>query len=315
MFADDTTLFHSSRILTQLINIINTELTNVVNWLNANRLSLNVDKTNFMVFRPKVKNQECPNIQINGSEIKEVSSAKFLGVIIDNKMSWAEHINHISRKVLKSIDVIIKARKSFDNDTLLNLYSALILPHISYCIQVWGTAASVHIKRLHVLQMKIVRIICGVHPRTHTQPLVRLLHLLSINQIRDYYFVAIFMYKMKNNLMPEHFGQMFTNASEINNYPTKFACQELLKFDVWDEWPFYLFFPVNIYIFSSLKTGHIRFSSAPFAIVAIYPVCEYVYRYMCGDGYLHVSAYILLCIYLFSHIHLCTLAMIFFCFI
>ena len=110
MFADDTTLFHSSRILTQLINIINTELTNVVNWPNANRLSLNVDKTNFMVFRPKVKNQECPNIQINGSEIKEVSSAKFLGVIIDNKMSWAEHINHISRKVLKSIEVIIKAR-------------------------------------------------------------------------------------------------------------------------------------------------------------------------------------------------------------
>ena len=48
---------------------------------------------------PKEKNQECPNIQINGSEIKEVSSAKFLGVFIDNKMSWAEHIDHISRKV------------------------------------------------------------------------------------------------------------------------------------------------------------------------------------------------------------------------
>ena len=222
LFADDTTLFHSSRNLTQLTNIINTELTNVVNWLNANRLSLNVDKTNFMLFRPKGKNQECPSIQINGSEIKEVSSAKFLGVFIDNKLSWAEHINHISRKVSKSIGIIIKARKSFDNDTLFNLYNALILPHISYCIQVWGTAASVHIERLHVLQKKIVRIICGVHPRTHTQPLFQLLHLLNINQIRDY-FVAIFMYKMKNNMMPAHFGQMFISAWEIHNYPTKFA--------------------------------------------------------------------------------------------
>ena len=145
---------------------------------------------------PKEKFKNCPNIQINGSEIKEVSSAKFLGVFIDNKLSWAEHINHISRKVSKSIGIIIKARKSFDNDTLLNLYNALILAHISYCIQVWGTAASVHIERRHVLQKKIVIIICGVHPRTHTQPLFPLLHLLSINQIRDY-FVAIFTYKMK----------------------------------------------------------------------------------------------------------------------
>ena len=73
--------------------------TNVVNRLNAKRLSLDVDTTNFMVFRPKWKNQECPNIQINGSEIKEVSIAKFLDGLIDNKLSWAEHFNHIWRKV------------------------------------------------------------------------------------------------------------------------------------------------------------------------------------------------------------------------
>ena len=130
LFADDNTLFHSSRNLTQLTNIINTELTNVVNWLNANKLSLNVDKNNFMVFRPKGNNQECPNIQINWSEIKKVSSAKFLCAFIDNKRSWAEHINHISKKVSKSKGIIIKARKSFDNDTLLNLrhYKALYYP-------------------------------------------------------------------------------------------------------------------------------------------------------------------------------------------
>ena len=162
-------------------------------------------------------------------------------------------------------------------------------------------------KETAFLQKKIVRIICGVHPRKHTQPLFQLLHLLNINQIRDY-FVAIFMYKMKNNMMPAHFGQMFTSASEIHNYPTKFAernslyvqavpnkrgkrpirhfgrklwnivldaidvncsigsfklslksflfsslykdaCQELLKFDIWDEWLFFLFFSIDIHIF------------------------------------------------------------------
>ena len=141
----------------------------------------------------------------------------------------------------------------------------------------------------------------------HTQPLFQLLHLLSINQIRDY-FVAIFMYKMKNDMMPEHFGQMFISASEIHNYPTKFAdrnslyvhivpnkkgkstirhfgrelwnfvldsidvncsigscklslksflfsslymdaCQELLKFDVWDELLFSFFYNKLSYSF------------------------------------------------------------------
>ena len=121
LFADDTNSFHSSRNLTQLTNMISTELTNVVNWLNASRLSLNVENANFMVLRHNGKNQECPNIHINGSQIKEVSSTKFLGVFIDNKLSWAEHINHISNKVSKSIGIIINAHKSFYNDRLLNL--------------------------------------------------------------------------------------------------------------------------------------------------------------------------------------------------
>ena len=81
---------------------------------------------------------------------------------------------------------MIKARKAFESETLLNLYNSLIFPHISYDINVWRTAASVHLHRCHVFQKKIVRIICGVHPITHTEPLFKALNILDIGQIRDY---------------------------------------------------------------------------------------------------------------------------------
>ena len=150
LFADDTTLFCSSKNLHELTAIVNNELGNIMQWLNANKLSLNIDKTNFMLFRPKGKNEICPSIHICGANIIEVDSAKFLGIVIDNRLNWVEHVKCISRKIAKGIGIIIKARKSFESETLLNLYNALIFPYISYGIQVWGTAAALHLHRLHV---------------------------------------------------------------------------------------------------------------------------------------------------------------------
>ena len=223
LFADDTTLFCRSKNLHELSTVINNELNGTIKWLNANRLSLNIDKTNIMILRPKGNNEKkSPTIHINGSSILEVGNAKFLGVIIDNKLNWLEHIKFISRKIAKGTGIIIKARKSFESETLLNLYNALILPHISYCVHIWGTTASFHLHRLHVLQKKIIRIICGVHPRTHTEPLYRVLHVLNVDQIRDYSTV-IFMYKLKKCMLPSMFENMFISTTDVHNYSTRQA--------------------------------------------------------------------------------------------
>ena len=87
LFADDTTLFCSSKNLQELTAIVNNELGNIMQWLNANKLSLNIDKTNFMLFRPKGKNEFCLSIHICGTNIIEVDSAKFLGIVIDNRLN------------------------------------------------------------------------------------------------------------------------------------------------------------------------------------------------------------------------------------
>ena len=116
----------------------------------------------------------------------------------------------------------MKAHKVFESETLLNLYNSLISPHISYGIHVYGTTASVHLNRLHVFQKKIVRMICGVHPRTHTEPLFKAMNILDIGQIRDY-LIALFMYKMPNGMLPSMFEIMLIQTSDVHSYPTRQA--------------------------------------------------------------------------------------------
>ena len=115
-----------------------------------------------------------------------------------------------------------KAWSNIEDVPYCFLCNALILPHIWYGIQVWGTAASIHLHRLYVLQKKIVRIICGVHPRTHTGPLFKSLNILNIDRISDY-SIALFMYRLTKHLLPLLLKNMFIKTSDVHNYSTKQA--------------------------------------------------------------------------------------------
>ena len=107
------------------------------------------------------------NILIDGHQISEVRETKFLGVIIDNNLKWSAHIQCISRKISKGIGVMVKARKVFEQNTLLSLYNSLILPYLSYCIHVWGKAYNTHLNHLIKMQNRAVHLIAGVTPHKY----------------------------------------------------------------------------------------------------------------------------------------------------
>ena len=138
LFADDPNLFCTSHNVNMLVDDINTELVNVYAWVQSNKLSLNIDKTNYMLFSPKCACRPTKNIVIDGQSIVEVNETKFLGVVIDNRFKWPSHLGHISNKISKGIGVITNVRKLFDQTTLMSLYNSLILPYIMYCAHVWG---------------------------------------------------------------------------------------------------------------------------------------------------------------------------------
>ena len=132
IYADDTNVFLKGNSVNETITKMNHELSNVVDWLNCKKLSLNVAKTQYIIFRSsrrKIINHD--KILINNTEISCVSHTKFIGVEIDEKLSWQFHINMIRNKISKGIGILCKARKSLPNYSLITLYYSMIL-HILY---------------------------------------------------------------------------------------------------------------------------------------------------------------------------------------
>ena len=113
--------------LTALENIINAEMPKLVTWLTANRLSLNIGKTHLMVFGKK-KNYTIDdiNVKINTQSLDVVSKSKFLGVIIDNKLTWKDHTLYISKKISRSIAILSLAKKYLNKLTMIQLYYSFV---------------------------------------------------------------------------------------------------------------------------------------------------------------------------------------------
>lgn len=157
-YADDTTLFFSSSCLSQLQGIVNEELRRIYMWLCVNKLSLNARKTTYMMFsnRRIVDDFE---IKIMDVAVDRVSVSKFLGVLVDDKLTFGHHINYLCGKISKCMGVIYKLSKFVDSATLLSIYYSLIHSNLMYCIAVWGGSAKVHINRLQRLQNRAARFI------------------------------------------------------------------------------------------------------------------------------------------------------------
>ena len=165
-------LVASGTDLESLQTFVNKDLLAIAEWLKANKLSLNVKKTHYMIFNGKRKLKYQISLNIDGESINEVDKTKFLGVIIDKNLTWKSHIQYICGKVARGIGIIIKARKWLNQDSLLSLYYSFIYLYFIYCNHVWGTTYKTYIEPLTVLQKKIIRIIAGVKPRTSTGPFI-----------------------------------------------------------------------------------------------------------------------------------------------
>ena len=181
LFADDTNIFFQHKNICDLAESVNRELSLAVSWVKANKLTLHPDKTKFISFHPPRKKINLDNISISidGNKTKRVECTKFLGVIIPENLSWQVHIKAISSKVAKSIGITIKSRQFFLTNTLLTLYSSLVLPYLQCCCIVWASTYSSHLQPLFRLQKKALRIITHLPPRAHTLPLFTTHRILS----------------------------------------------------------------------------------------------------------------------------------------
>ena len=148
------------------------------------------------------------DIVIDNQPVSRVSYTKFLGVIIDEKLNWSEHVNKLKIKFAEGSGIIRKCRICFSIDTLITLYYSCIYPYITYCLVVWGGTNERNLNSSFILQKRIIRIIKSLPLRTHTSPYFEGLNILNIFQLcKDK--VKLFMFTYVKGLLPVIIKKLF----------------------------------------------------------------------------------------------------------
>jgi hypothetical protein len=142
LFADDTNITASGECLTDIENAVNLDLESLRKWLTANKLSLNVAKTEFQIIgtKPMLKKASAQHLKINiqNKPIKQVSQCKTLGVTLDENLCWKSNTDTICKKISSGIFAPRHIKEFVDQKTLISVFNAIIQPYFSYCCEVWN---------------------------------------------------------------------------------------------------------------------------------------------------------------------------------
>ena len=179
-----------------------------------------------MLFKGGKKIASMPNIKMNNVDISCIDKSKFLGVIIDDKLTWIHHIDHVCKKVSKSIGILYKLRRFLDTKSMINMYYCFTYPYLQYCNEVWGNAYACHLNRLKVLQNRVIRIIGRTDKLDYTDPLFSTNWLFSKFKLLKFYQINAYlsgqiMHKAFFKQLPQPVQSMFVRNEDIHNYDTR----------------------------------------------------------------------------------------------
>ena len=198
-------------------NSINNELAKVNDWLKINKLSLNIDKTKFMIFHNYQQQITVPNISIENVAIECVPNFNFLGIHFNENLSWKPHITHISNLITKTIGVLNRLKNILPTSIKLThfmIHNSLILSRINYGIE-----------RIFKLQKKAVRLITLAKFNAHSEPIFKSLYLLKVQDIFEICQMKFYHNYLNKNL-PHFFNQIpFQNNNQIHHYETRINSQ------------------------------------------------------------------------------------------
>ena len=164
LFADDSNLTFSSCSFPALQNKMSKDLKGIASWLSANRLTLNVLKTDFMVIgsRQRVASlEEDIALSLLDTELEKVNSVKCLGVDIDEYLTWDNHMLSIRQNVTCNLGVLRRVKPFLKTENLIVIYRSIIEPYFTYCCIVWDSISETQIANLQKLQNRAARLITG----------------------------------------------------------------------------------------------------------------------------------------------------------
>ena len=188
LFADDSNVFLYHSHFRSLFTLANSICNVMYKWCLANNLSINASKCSYMVFKPSINNvTEMStgnyNIWLNGQKLKYVESAKFLGLTIDNKLTWSQHIDNLVKRVNMYTSWFYKIRMMLTEDAGRKLYYAYVHSSILYGLLLYGNANKTTMTRLQVSHNRSLRILQKLPYRTHNKTLYNNYSIMSISDL------------------------------------------------------------------------------------------------------------------------------------
>ena len=164
------------------------------------------------------------NISIENNQLGQVKTTKFLGILIDDNLTWRTHTTHVCNIISKYNGIIRKVKQFLPSESLPTLFNTLVYPYINYCAIIWADNNNSHRDSILLLQKRIVRTCTNSMWLEHTNPLFQSLNTLKIQDIHCLQ-VGIFMYQFHHNLFPDDLLEpnYFTMNNEVHNYNTRGA--------------------------------------------------------------------------------------------
>ena len=228
-FADNTNLFHTSKSVKNLNKLVNRDMKHFNNWLSANKISLNVEKTELVIFKSsrKVLLDEI-KIKLSGKRLYPSNSIKYLGIKIDRFLHWHDQVNSIAVKVNRANALLLKIRNYVNMKTLGNIYFALLDSHLSYSCIVWAQIINT-VRRLIILQKRALRIMNFKDQLFHSRPLFSSNNILKLGDKITSENI-IFVSKSINRQVPSIFYDWFTFSGNLHRYETCWSVTNHLNF-------------------------------------------------------------------------------------
>ena len=228
-FADDTNILYRNKSLKKINQRINFDLKNIVKWLRANRISLNTNKTEIVLFKsPRKIITRKMNFRISGQKIEAKNYAKYLGLLLDENLSWKKNFDLLRPKLERSIGLLAKLRYSVSANLLRTVYFAIFDSYLRYGCQVWGQNKNADTKAIAQLQDKAIRVISFKNRTADTKPLYNQKKIIRFFDLISFYNCLLIAEHLNKDL-PTSFGEYFTYMAERHNHNTRGALKKLVN--------------------------------------------------------------------------------------
>lgn len=227
LYADDTCLFYFGHSIKTLISDAQNDLDLLHKWFQYNLLTINISKTNHIIFKAKNKKiTEFEPLTINNQIIKRSHCEKYLGLLLDDNLSWKPQIKKIKSKLTSITGTLRGIAQCFPHKIRYLIYNSLVKPHIDYLIEIWGAAAKSNIDSIQRAQNKVVKVLFNYDYLTPTKKVYAETKLLNINQTYVY-FTCILIRKILTRDI--HTQISFTKKSQFQRIKLRNANDLMLR--------------------------------------------------------------------------------------